>query len=312
MSKPTNFASQLLDDFCLWILEERRLSLNSVAAYRRDIGLFLSFLCEHKQQSVSAKMLNTLSVADFRSFLAARRNGCSGSPAGSRTLARNLSALRTFFGWAEQRRKITCPELELLDGPKLPRSLPKAVNEQTAKKLLQEAGSLARTKQPWIAARDEALLFLLYGVGLRIAEALSLTGSDMPLKDVLRICGKGGKTRLVPILEPVKHAVTRYIGLCPHPIGFDSKIFRAIRGGPMGSRDAQRLLQELRLKLGLPNSVTPHALRHSFATHLLGQGADLRSIQELLGHASLSSTQIYTAVDETLLLDTVSRTHPRA
>jgi len=311
MVNSANFTAILLNDFCKWITVERRLAKNSVEAYRRDIGLFFSFLCEHHQHAVDEKALASLSVSDFRSFLAARRNGCSGHPTGSRTLARNLSALRTFFSWLEQNRSIACPALGLIDGPKLPRSLPKAVNKQSTQRLLQEAGRTRRTKAPWIAARDEALLLLLYGAGLRIAEALALTGAELPIKDVLRITGKGGKIRLVPILTQIQTAIQKYITLCPIPISYDGAIFRAPRGGVMSARDAQRLLQELRAALGLPNSVTPHALRHSFATHLLSGGGDLRTIQELLGHASLSSTQIYTAIDEQLLT-AATKFHPRA
>jgi integrase/recombinase XerC len=231
---------------------------------------------------------------------------------GSRTLARNLSALRTFFGWAEQRRGLSCPALALVDGPKLPKSLPKAVSPEAAKAVLAQAGDVARTKKPWLAARDEALVFLLYGAGLRISEALALTAGDLPLSDVLRVTGKGGKTRLVPVLRGARAAVVRYAKLCPFALRREQALFRGIRGGAMGARDAQRLLQSLRGALGLPSTLTPHALRHSFATHLLAGGGDLRTIQELLGHASLSSTQIYAAVDQAHLAAVIAKAHPRA
>lgn len=311
-SQPSSFAQQLQQAFSQWIVAERRLAAHSVQAYQRDIGLFFTFLIEHKQQQINAEILAGLQVADFRSFLAARRQGVFGQPVGPRTLARNLSCLRTFFGWLEQRRGITCATLALVDGPKLPRNLPKALSPAAAGDLLQEAARVSRTKTPWIAARDEALVYLLYGAGLRIAEALSVRGSDLPLSDSIRITGKASKVRLVPLLPVARNAMAAYVKLCPFSIGRDDPVFRAIRGGSMGPRDAQRLVEQIRCALGLPASVTPHALRHSFASHLLAGGGDLRTIQELLGHASLSSTQIYTHVDAKHLAAVVAKAHPRA
>ncbi|PHR56436.1 MAG: recombinase XerC [Robiginitomaculum sp.] len=300
----------MLDDFCGWITAERRLAKLSVEAYRRDLGFFFAFLQDHRQQTIGRQVLSNLSIADFRAFLAARRQG---PPAvGSRTLARNLSALRTFFGWLEARRGIACPALALVEGPKLAKSLPKAISPQAAQDLLALAADPRRTQIPWIAARDVALLLVLYGAGLRIAEALALKGRDLPLSDVLRVIGKGGKTRLVPLLPAARDAVAAYVTQCPFAMARDQAVFRGIRGGTMGAREAQSLLQQLRGQLGLPSSLTPHALRHSFATHLLAGGGDLRTIQELLGHSSLSSTQIYAAVDQAHLAAMVAKAHPRA
>ncbi|VAV88951.1 Site-specific tyrosine recombinase XerC [hydrothermal vent metagenome] len=310
MSSERGSASALLHDFCAWIESEKRLAPKSVEAYRRDIGFFYLFLAEHQQNPVDISTLGKLRVTDFRAFLAARRRGPP--MVGSRTLARNLSALRSFFGWLEQRRGISCPALALVDGPKLPHSLPRAISPKAAKEVLAEAANVQRSKTPWIAARDEALVFLLYGAGLRIAEALAITGAQIPMGEVLRITGKGAKTRLVPVLAMAREAVQRYIKLCPFPILHDTPIFRAKRGGDMGARAAQHLMQDMRSRLGLPDSLTPHALRHSFATHLLAGGGDLRTIQELLGHASLSSTQIYAAVDAAHLAKIVAKAHPRA
>ena len=311
MLEPNIPARKLLADFYQYLSAEKRLTQNSLTSYNHDIELFFSFLAGHKQQVITANILNQLQVADFRGFLAARRNGFEGPPVGSRTLARNLSSIRMFFRWAEQRRGISCGALELVESPKIPQSLPKAVSPQIAAEILLEAGRIERTKVPWIAARDEALLYLLYGAGLRIAEALNLTASDLPLGEVLRVNGKGGKMRLVPILDTIGLAINRYVKLCPFPVLGDSAVFKAKRGGAMSARDAQRLMQELRSQLGLPASTSPHALRHSFATHLLAGGGDLRTIQELLGHASLSSTQIYAAVDAKHLADAVAKAHPR-
>ena len=310
MTDANQMANTLLTDFCAWLAGERRLAPKTVEAYQRDIGFFFSFLAGHRQSLVDASMLSGLTVADFRAFLVARRLGPP--VAGSRTLARNLSALRTFFGWLEQRRDIACPALALVDGPKLPKSLPKALSVQVAGEVITEAGRAERTKMPWVAARDEALVLLLYGAGLRIAEALAITGAELPMADVLRVTGKGGKMRIVPILPAICSAITRYTKLCPFPIQANRAVFRAKRGGAMGARDAQYLMQEIRSGLGLPASVTPHAMRHSFATHLLAGGGDLRTIQELLGHVSLSSTQIYAAVDEAHLMAVIAAAHPRA
>ncbi len=307
MNQNSGHAGVLLSDFCHWIAGEKRLAANSVTAYRRDIGFFFAFLAGHCAQIVTKDVLQNLTVSDFRAFLAQRRQ----TGAGSRTLARNISALRTFFAWAEQRRGISCAALSLLDGPKLPKSLPKTIAPDAARAVLDMAADAARTKTPWIAARDEALVFLLYGAGLRIGEALAILGSDLPLQDVLRVTGKGGKTRLVPLLPGCRTAMKRYVEICPFAIAANTPVFYAIRGKKGGACEAQRLLQYLCSALGLPDTLTPHALRHSFATHLLAGGGDLRTIQELLGHASLSSTQIYAAVDEAHLAAIIAKAHPR-
>ncbi|MDO9523920.1 MAG: tyrosine-type recombinase/integrase, partial [Gemmobacter sp.] len=194
--------------------------------------------------------------------------------------------------------------------PRCRRKLPRPLSEDAARAVLDQVGDDAR--EPWIAARDEAVVTLLYGCGLRISEALGLTAAAHPLADVLRIIGKGGKERLVPVLPVARSAVARYVGLCPYPLQRDGALFRGARGGPLGSRQIALVMERLRAQLGLPASATPHALRHSFATHLLSAGGDLRTIQELLGHASLSTTQAYTAVDAARLMEVYAKAHPRA
>lgn len=247
-----------------------------------------------------------LSTTDFRAFMASRRReGLS-----ARSLARTLSALRTYFDYLHRRHGQTCPALELIEAPKTARSKPRPVSEAGAQDLLEEAGS--RALEDWVEARDVAVLSLLYGCGLRISEALGLTGADLPVRERLRIRGKGEKVRVVPVLEPVSQAVERYVRLAPFDLDREHALFRGIRGGALNPRLVQKTVQELRERLGLAPSTTPHALRHAFATHLLAHGADLRSIQELLGHASLSTTQVYTDVESQRLLEIHRRAHPRS
>jgi integrase/recombinase XerC len=250
--------------------------------------------------------LAALSVADLRAYLAMRR----GEGLGPASLAREVSALKGFLGWARRHEGLACDAIAALKAPKQPRRLPRAVAPAEIGQLVEVVEDAAR--QPWIAARDAAVLLLLYGGGLRIGEALSLTGAALPLGETLLVTGKRNKTRLVPLLPQVRAAIESYVALCPYPMAGSAPLFRGVRGGPLDPGTVRRAVQAARAALALPASATPHALRHSFATHLLARGADLRQLQELLGHASLSSTQIYTAVDAAQLLDAWAAAHPRA
>ena len=295
-----------LSTFLAHLSGERRLSPRTLDAYQRDLDTFGAFLCEHQGGSPDLKALGKLSARDFRAYMASRRrDGLS-----PRSLARALSAIRTFFDYAKRRWGVDNPALSLVESPKLSRSSPKPVSEEAAGLLLVET---ARRGQPdWVSARDNAVLLLLYGCGLRISEALSLTGSELPIGDTLRIAGKGNKTRLVPVLPAVAEAISHYAALCPFPSDGETALFRGIRGGALSARSVQLLMQDLRSRLGLAETATPHALRHAFATHLLAHGGDLRAIQELLGHASLSTTQIYADVESARLLAVYDGSHPRA
>ena len=285
---------------------ERRLSPRTVEAYHRDLDQLFDFLTAHLGQSPTLADLQALTPPDWRAWLAdRRRDGVS-----ARTLQRALSAVRTFMAYAHRRWGVTYEALSLVEAPKALVGKPKPVSESGAKSLLEEAGKSA--KEPWIGARDVAVLTLLYGSGMRISEALSLTSGDLPLKEAIAIAGKGGKTRICPILPVVKEAIEAYVRLCPFDLTDDGPLFRAIRGGPLSPRAVQQGMQLLRSRLGLPSTATPHALRHSFATHLLAHGGDLRTIQELLGHASLSSTQVYADVEVSRLMAIHAQTHPRA
>ena len=253
--------------------------------------------------------LGELTAGDLRAFLAFRRSG--DHPLSPRSISQALSAIRTFHKFLDRRMGITNPSVCLVRGPRVKPGAPRPVTEDQARGLIAEPG-LDPDMEGWQAARDEAVLTLLYGCGLRISEALSLTRADAPLPDTLRITGKGGKTRLVPVLPAVREAVDAYLAEAPMALAPAEPLFRASRGGPLSPRHVQATVQKLRGRLGLSERATPHALRHSFATHLLGAGADLRSIQELLGHASLSTTQRYTEVDAARLLAAYSSAHPRA
>ncbi|MGJ3232079.1 MAG: tyrosine recombinase XerC [Oceanicaulis sp.] len=286
-------------------LQGSRKSARTLEAYGRDLDQLFEFLSGHLGKLVLLSDLETLAAADWRAFLAERRR----AGAGARTLQRQLSAIRSFFAYARKRWGLENAALGLVEAPKAARRMPRPVSETAAKALIADAGEGA---EPWIAARDTAVLSLLYGCGLRISEALSLTGRDTPLPSPLRIAGKGGKTRIVPVLPAVSEAVVRYVELCPFDPAPDAPLFRAKRGGALSPRQVQAMMQTLRARLGLPASATPHALRHSFATHLLAHGGDLRSIQDLLGHASLSTTQIYAEVDGAALHRVHAATHPRA
>jgi integrase/recombinase XerC len=282
----------------------RRLAPKTLEAYGRDLGQFLSFLSDHTGGPVTLNTLKELRGADIRAFLAKRRN----ESLSSRSLARALSAQKSFFRFLERDGVLATEALNVIRTPKLPKSLPKALTVAEAKATITTTAEMEDI--PWIAARDMAVLSLCYGAGLRIAEALSLTRADLE-GTAMRVTGKGGKTRLVPLISTVRAAIDAYLKLCPFPLNPSQLMFRGAKGGVLSPRLIQLRVVQLRSALGLPPSATPHALRHSFATHLLSRGGDLRSIQELLGHASLSTTQIYTAVDTDRLLASYRAAHPR-
>lgn len=295
----------------LWLdhlSDERRLSDKTLIAYERDLRQFLRFLTDHLGGAPSLKDIETLKPADFRAFLARRRR----TGAQSRSLARGLAGIRSFLKFLERRGEVNAAAASAIRPPRQPRSLPKPVSVKDAADIT--SGDLAMESAPWIEARNAAVLTLLYGCGLRLAEALSLTGGTAPRADTksLRIRGKGGKERIVPILPIVSEAIELYLKRCPYVISKQGPLFLGARSGPLNPRLVQLAMEKLRGALGLPQSATPHALRHSFATHLLAGGGDLRTIQELLGHASLSSTQIYTEIDASRLLDAYDLAHPRS
>jgi integrase/recombinase XerC len=282
----------------------KRLAPKTLEAYGRDVGQFMSFLAGHMGGPISLQSLMDLRGADIRAFMAQRRT----ESLGSRSLARVLSALKSFFGFLEREGTLTTEALNVIRTPKVPRSLPKALTVVEAKQTIATTDEME--DRPWVAARDMAVISLCYGAGLRISEALALTKADLEAQ-TLRVTGKGGRVRMVPLIAPVRQAIEAYMDLCPFKLWPDDPLFRGVRGGVLSPRLIQMRMQQLRSALGLPPSATPHALRHSFATHLLGKGGDLRSIQELLGHASLSTTQIYTAVDTERLLESYAKAHPR-
>jgi integrase/recombinase XerC len=298
-----------LQDWLAYLAQERRASPRTVEAYSDCVGRYLAFLGRHRGEALSLADLGGVEPAELRAYLAFRRQG--EHPLSPRSLSQALSAIRSFHTWLDRRRGVPNAAIALVRGPRVKPGAPRPVTEDQAKGLLLEAADDGE-HAPWEAARDEAVLTLLYGCGLRISEALSLKRSDAPLRDSIRIVGKGSKERVAPLLPVVREAVDRYVALLPFALEPEEPLFRAHRGGPLGPRPVQALMQKLRGRLGLPDSATPHALRHSFATHLLGAGADLRAIQELLGHASLSTTQRYTAVDAAGLLSIYARAHPRA
>jgi integrase/recombinase XerC len=282
----------------------KRLAPKTLEAYGRDLGQFMSFLAAHMGGPVSLQSLKDLRAADIRAFMAKRRE----ESLGSRSLARVLSALKSFFAFLEREGILATEAFNAIRTPKIARSLPKALTVLEAKETI--AATDALEDRPWVAARDMAVIALCYGAGLRISEALALTKGDLD-SDVLRVTGKGGKTRMVPLIAPVRQAIENYLRLSPYKLWPEDPLFRGVRGGVLSPRLIQLRMQQLRSALGLPPSATPHALRHSFATHLLGKGGDLRAIQELLGHASLSTTQIYTAVDTERLMESYAKAHPR-
>ncbi|SDG19818.1 tyrosine recombinase XerC [Pelagibacterium luteolum] len=282
----------------------RRLSPKTLEAYGRDLDQFMAFLSGHVGGTIDVADLKTLRPADLRAFLASRRK----ADAGSRTLARSLSGIKSFFTYLERSGILALEALSVVRTPKLPRGLPKPLSAREAKAAIGMPAEL--DDRPWVAARDAAAIALCYGSGLRISEALALTRADLN-GPTLRITGKGNKVRLVPLIAPVRAAIEEYLRLCPFGLEPGEPIFRGVRGGVLSPRLIQLRVEQMRGILGLPASATPHALRHSFATHLLAKGGDLRAIQELLGHASLSTTQIYTHIDSERLLEAYRSAHPR-
>ncbi len=295
-------------DWAEYLSLERRLSPKTLEAYSRDLEQFLRFLTGHIGEPPSPASISELRPADIRAFMADRR----GEGVGARTLGRQIAALRSFARFCERREIATTTAFSSVRPPKQPKSLPKALSIGDSAALIDTSETLS--EEPWIAARDAAVLMLLYGCGLRISEALGLKRADAPVgaTDVIRVTGKGGRERIVPVLPAVRRAIETYIDLMPFALEPDMAVFRGTRGGPLSPRIVQLTIARLRGALGFEASVTPHALRHSFATHLLGRGGDLRTIQELLGHASLSTTQIYTSIDTERLLEVYKKAHPRA
>jgi len=311
MTSQTPIAPEVAAEIAGWLSflgAERRMSPKTLEAYARDVGQFLGFLAEHLGGAPSLKQLARLAPADVRAFMAARRS----DGAGNRTLMRVLAGARSFARFLERNGKGKVGALAAVRTPKLPRTLPKPLAIKDAKRIADIELRAGEAREPWIVARDAAVLGLLYGCGLRIAEALSFTRKDLPTGDSLTVTGKGNKTRMVPVLPQVARLIADYVALCPLELPADGPLFIGARGGPLTARVVQLAMARLRGALGLPDSATPHALRHSFATHLLARGGDLRAIQELLGHASLSTTQVYTAVDSERLLEVYASAHPRA
>ncbi len=286
----------------------RRLSDNTLEAYGRDVRQFLAFLTAHHGEPASPAILAGLTPADFRAFLARRKR----EGVGAATLARSMAGVRSLIRHLEKEGGASSAPASAVRTPKRPKRLPRPLDAHDAVAVTKSDSQLA--EEPWVAARDAAVLALLYGAGLRVGEALALDRGDAPPPGggTLRVTGKGGKTRLVPVLPVVAEAVADYLRLCPYAAGPQDPLFFGVRGKRLDARLVQLAMERLRGALGLPPSATPHALRHSFATHLLGRGGDLRTIQELLGHASLSTTQVYTGIDAARLLEVYDRAHPRA
>ena len=279
---------------------------NTIEAYRRDVLDFVAFMAAHSGAPQGLAALARITVSDMRAWMARTRS----DDVGARSLARKLSAVKSFYRWLAEREGFEPTAVLSTRAPKFQRKLPRPLAEDAARAMIDRVELQAR--QDWVAARDMAVVTVLYGCGLRISEALSLTGADLPLPPVLRIIGKGGKERVVPVIGAARDAVNHYAKLCPHPLTPDQPLFRGVRGAALNPRAIQKVMEQARLQLGLPASATPHAMRHSFATHLLNAGGDLRAIQELLGHASLSTTQAYTAVDTARLMQVYDASHPRA
>lgn len=281
-------------------------SANTLEAYRADAVDFVTFLTAHHAEPQGLAPLTRVTTADMRAWMAhLRRDGLA-----ARSVARKLSAVKSFYRWLAQREGFEPTAVLSARAPKFQKKLPRPLTEDAARAMIETVGMQSQTT--WQSARDMAVVTLLYGCGLRISEALGLIGRDLPLGESLRILGKGRKERIVPVLPVARRAVESYLALCPYPVEPDAAVFRGARGGPLNPRLIAKVTEQARMQLGLPATATPHAMRHSFATHLLGAGGDLRAIQELLGHASLSTTQAYTAVDEVHLMKVYEATHPKA
>jgi integrase/recombinase XerC len=306
-------ASDVAAEVVRWLSHlgaERRMSPKTVEAYERDVRQFLSFLTEHTGEPVTLAALAEIAPRDVRAFMSSRRS----DGIGSRSLMRSLAGARSFARYLERNGIGRVGALAAVRAPKLPKTLPKPIAAASAKRLADADLRAGEEREPWVLARDAAVLALLYGSGLRISEALGLTREAVPQAgqgDVIRVRGKGNKTRMVPVLRRVLELIAEYVALCPFDLAEEKPIFVGAKGGPLSPRIIQLTMARLRGALGLAETATPHALRHSFATHLLARGGDLRAIQELLGHASLSTTQIYTAVDTEQLLNVYRSAHPR-
>lgn len=299
-------SNALIQDFSRHLREGRRRSQHTVRAYVTTAERFCAFLMDHLGGGIGATQIKALQQSDIRSYLAFRR----ADNLSNNSAARELSAIRAFLKFVGGDTDEPGAQIPKIKGPKVTRGVPRPASPDDIMAMAQDIAESASSD--WVGARDWAVLLLLYGSGLRISEALDLTAEALPLSATLRITGKRGKTRIVPLLPQVRKAIEHYIDLCPHVMTPNETIFRGKRGGPLSPNLIRRVVQQTRGKLGISDKTTPHALRHSFATHLLAGGADLRSLQELLGHASLSSTQVYTAVDAAHLLDVYQNAHPRA
>ncbi len=302
-------APALSDALGAWLAGQRALAgaaENTLKAYQTDVLGFLVFMTQHNGGSQGLAPIARVGVRDMRAWMAHER----GRGVGARSLARSLSAVKSFYRWLAEREGFEPTAVLSTRSPKFQRKLPRPLEVQAAATMIETVE--LQSDKPWVAARDAAVVTLLYGCGLRISEALGLTDADVPLPQVLRIVGKGGKERVVPVIDAARDAVDEYLRLCPHPMLPGQPIFRAIRGGVLSPRAIQKVMEQARLQLGLPATATPHAMRHSFATHLLAAGGDLRAIQELLGHASLSTTQAYTAVDAAHLMSVYEKAHTKA
>ncbi len=292
-----------------WLDHERALNgaaVNTVKAYQTDVLGFLAFMGRHHADQIGLGPIARITLSDMRSWMAHER----GRGVGARSLARSLSAVKSFYRWLSDREGFEPTAILSTRAPKFQNKLPRPLTEDGAVAMIDTVELQAR--EPWVAARDAAVVTLLYGCGLRISEALGLTGADVPLPAVMRIIGKGGKERIVPVIDAARDAVAAYLRLCPYPVDPDGPLFRGARGGVLNPRLIQKVMEQSRMQLGLPATATPHAMRHSFATHLLTAGGDLRAIQELLGHASLNTTQAYTSVDSARLMEVYDRAHPKA
>ncbi|KPU82628.1 recombinase XerC [Marinosulfonomonas sp. PRT-SC04] len=299
-------AADALEEWLTTIKALNATADNTISAYRSDLLGYIAFISNHFGDATGLAPLKQIKVTDMRAWMAHERTrGVS-----PRSLARSLSAVKSFYRWLAERDSFAPTVVLSARSPRFQKKLPRPLTVDAARAMIDTVE--VQSVRDWVGVRDAAVITLLYGCGLRISEALSLTGADAPLPEVLRITGKGNKTRIVPVIEPARAAVASYLRACPHQIGPETPLFRAVRGGPLRPRAIQKVMEATRMQLGLPATATPHAMRHSFATHLLGAGGDLRAIQELLGHASLSTTQAYTAVDTARLMEVYDKTHPRA
>ena len=309
MAGLVQIAPAALDALNSWLANQKALNdaaKNTLTAYQTDVLGYLAFISEHLGQSTGLTALKSVKAADMRAWMAHER----GRGVSARSLARSLSAVKTFYKWLAEREGFEPTAVLSVRSPKFQKKLPRPLAEDAAKAMI-ETVELQASKN-WVALRDAAVVTMLYGCGLRISEALGLTGASLPLSDSIIIDGKGGKQRVVPVIDAAKSAVARYVHACPFDLTQDQPMFRGTRGGALNPRIIAKVMEQARMQLGLPATATPHAMRHSFATHLLNAGGDLRAIQELLGHASLSTTQAYTAVDTARLMEVYEKAHPRA